>query len=139
MPMKSHRAPARPPVEQDSTRARENPLDPRGLLSLGFALYGGARMPDVKMVHAETDEGLRVWLRDQGGAGAIADPDGTVREYGPRSLWEEVGAAHAEYVDLGRPEPEAFGLTVGPERAQVWLEGPGQVIAPITAGTPRGT
>ncbi|MGH3313068.1 MAG: methyltransferase domain-containing protein [Streptomyces sp.] len=132
MPMRSHRAGPRAPVEQDSARERANPLDPRQLLSLSFALYGGARMPDVKMVHAATDDGVRVWLRDRDGSGAIADPDGTVREYGPRGLWAEVEAAHAEYVDLGEPAADAFGLTVGQEGEQVWPGGPEAVIRPAT-------
>ncbi|NLU76191.1 methyltransferase domain-containing protein [Streptomyces sp. HNM0575] len=135
MPMKSHRAPAAVPVDQDSARSYESALDPRELLTLGFALYGGARLPDLKLVHAvqgDSEDTTRVWLMDRHGSGAIADVGEPVVQFGPRDLWREVEATHGEYVDLGRPESEQFGLTVSPEGHQVWLGGPDQVIRPIT-------
>ncbi|OEU86848.1 methyltransferase [Streptomyces abyssalis] len=139
MPMRSHRLPAAVPVDQETPpRTAESSVDPRSLLTLGFALYGGARLPDVKLVHGETEGGVRVWLTDRAGSGAIADVGDPVWQYGPRDLWSEVEAAHAEYVDLGRPEPEAFGLTVSPQGERVWLVGPDQVIRPVSADTAEG-
>jgi protein-L-isoaspartate(D-aspartate) O-methyltransferase len=135
MPMKSHRAPASAPVDQDSARTYESALDPRELLPLGCALYGGARLPDVKLVHARqgsTEDSVRVWLMDRHGSGAIADAGEPVVQYGPRDLWREVEAAHREYAALGRPEPEEFGLTVDPEGEHVWLGEPDCVMRPAT-------
>lgn len=135
MPMKSHRLPPPGPVDQTSVQEIATELDPRQLLTLGFALYGGARLPDVRLVHAQqgdSEDTVRVWVMDRRGSGAIADVGDPVTQFGPRDLWGEVEAAHAEYVDLGRPEAEAFGLTVGPDGAHVWLGGPDAVIRPVT-------
>ncbi|MCH6161039.1 hypothetical protein [Streptomyces marispadix] len=52
MPMKSHRPPTPAPVEEHSARPYESALDPRESLPLGFALYGGTRLPGMKLVHA---------------------------------------------------------------------------------------
>lgn len=141
MPMKSHRAAAAVPVDQKEARSHRSALDPRSLLTLGFALYGGARLPDVKLVHARHGDGgdsVRVWLMDRHGSAAIADLGEPVVEYGSRNLWRAVEAVYGEYVELGRPEPEAFGLTVGGEGEQVWISSPDQIIAPLRAATTDG-
>lgn len=132
MPMRSHRLPPAPSVDQEEPpRTVQAAVDPRSLLTLGFALYGGARLPEVKLVHARTGAGCRVWLMDRAGSGAMADADAAVWQYGPRDLWSEVEAAHREYVGLGRPEPHTFGLTVGLGGEEVWIGGPDQVIRPV--------
>ncbi|MEV0262410.1 methyltransferase domain-containing protein [Streptomyces sp. NPDC050617] len=129
MPMKSHRpaAPARP-VDQSTARSVASGIGLRDLLSLGFALYAGAMLPGVSMVHAETGGADRVWLMDQDGSGAIADAGEPVWQYGPRDLWSEVEAAYGGYLDLGEPPAPAFGMTVGPGGGQTWLHTPDQVI-----------
>ncbi|MEU7045585.1 methyltransferase domain-containing protein [Streptomyces varsoviensis] len=129
MPMKSHRAvPSGHPVDQSTARPADSDLDPRALLNLGFALYAGAALPGVSMVHAETGGTDRVWLLDRAGSGAIADAGEPVWQYGPRSLWTEVESAHSTYRALGEPPPTAFGLTVGPTGQHTWLHTPDQVI-----------
>ncbi|HEU5155985.1 MAG TPA: methyltransferase domain-containing protein [Streptosporangiaceae bacterium] len=41
---------------------------------------------------------------------------------GRRELWQEVEAAHRWWAEMGRPPAERFGLTVGPDGYQVWLD-----------------
>ncbi|MHC3388512.1 methyltransferase domain-containing protein [Streptomyces lavendulocolor] len=45
MHMRSHRPPPPAPVDDTTVRPVEAAVDPRDMLSLGFALYAGARMP----------------------------------------------------------------------------------------------
>lgn len=43
---------------------------------------------------------------------------------GRRDLWAEIEAAYRWWTDEGRPTAERFGLTVGPDAQQVWLDSP---------------
>jgi protein-L-isoaspartate(D-aspartate) O-methyltransferase len=140
MPMRSHRRVPAAPVDQETPpRARETAVDPRSLLTLGFALYGGARLPDVRLVHAEDGESVRVWLTDTAGSGAMAELGDQVWQYGPRDLWSEVESVYAEYDDLGQPRAAAFGLTVSPRGQHMWLGTPyGRVRAALRTA-PKAT
>lgn len=52
--------------------------------------------------------------------------DGTyhVRQGGPQRLWDRVEALHNEWITLGQPPRERFGLTVTRDSHTVWLEDP---------------
>ena len=39
----------------------------------------------------------------------------TVRQFGPRRLWDEVDAAYRWWRDAGGPAPDRYTLTVGPD------------------------
>ncbi|GII90448.1 methyltransferase domain-containing protein [Sinosporangium siamense] len=57
----------------------------------------------------------------------------TVTQYGSRRLWEELEAAYLEWIRLGRPARDRFGLTVSAGAGiDIWLDTPGQRIAPIS-------
>lgn len=130
MPMRSHRAKPKRPVDTSQVSSRRTELLPSRLLSLGFALYAGARLPDLSMVDGESGAGrTRVWLTDLDGSGAIADEDGGVSVFGPRDLWDELFAVHTEYVEIGRPAAGEFGLTVGPDGDRVWVQHPDLVVS----------
>ena len=131
MPMRSHRTGGGgAAVDATSPRSRwTTGPGPRALLTLPFALYAGARMPGVSLV-AGADAGggeVRVWLRDKGGSGAVADAE-SVTGFGPRDLWGEVERVHEEFLRLGSPAAGDFGLTVSPAGDQVWLRAPEGVI-----------
>jgi protein-L-isoaspartate(D-aspartate) O-methyltransferase len=136
MPMRSHR-PADPlPVDQASHRVTGARVDPRDLLTLGFALYAGTRLPGVRMWHANRDGGAEVWLQDPDGCAASAATGEAAHEYGVRSLWQEVERVHEEYVALGSPEARDFGLTVTARGQHVWLHHPERIIEPAPVREP---
>ncbi|MFD0420590.1 methyltransferase domain-containing protein [Streptomyces parvus] len=132
MPMRSHRVPDLHEV-RGKGRARAAGLDPAQLLDLGFALYAGARLPGVRLIHKGTGEGVQVWATRENGAGAAAATGEEVWQYGPGLLWEEIEQTWWEYESAGRPDADQFGLTVTDRGQQVWLRDPREVIRPVRA------
>ncbi|MFJ9528436.1 methyltransferase domain-containing protein [Streptomyces cyaneofuscatus] len=129
MPMRSHRIPDLHEV-RGKGRAQAAGLDPARLLDLGFALYAGARLPGVRLIHQDTPEGVQVWVTREHGAAATAATGQKVWQYGPGLLWEEIEQTWWEYETAGRPDAEQFGLTVTDRGQQVWLRDPSAVIRP---------
>ncbi|MGA5407206.1 methyltransferase domain-containing protein [Streptomyces lavendulocolor] len=137
MPMRSHR-PADPlPVDRASHRVADARVDPGELLTLGFAVYAGTRLPAVRMWHADRDGGAEVWLQDPDGCAASAATGEAAHEYGVRNLWQEVERVHEEYLALGSPGAHDFGLTVTAHGQRVWLHHPGRIIEPAPVHRPR--
>ncbi|MFE2291226.1 methyltransferase domain-containing protein [Streptomyces sp. NPDC059452] len=132
MPMRSHRTPDLHEV-RGKGRARAAGLDPARLLDLGFALYAGARLPGVRLIHQDIPGGVQVWATREDGAGATAATGEEVWQYGPGLLWEEIEQAWWEYASAGRPDAEQFGLTVTARGQHVWLRNPSTVIRPARA------
>lgn len=124
MPMRSHRPTAATAPDESTARAVDSDLDPRHLLSLGYALYAGARMPGVTMVAAQDGDHTQVWLHDPSGSAAVAASGEDAWQYGPRDLWREAEAAYNAFVALGRPQATDFGLTVTPDGQRLWLGDP---------------
>ncbi|MEU8563924.1 methyltransferase [Streptomyces cyaneofuscatus] len=132
MPMRSHRAPDLHEV-RGKGRARAAGLDPALVLDLGFALYAGARLPGVRLIHQDTSEGVQVWVTREDGGAATAATGEEVWQYGPGFLWEEIEQVWWEYEAVGRPDADQFGLTVTDRGQQVWLRDPSAVIWPARA------
>ncbi|MDP9616493.1 methyltransferase domain-containing protein [Streptomyces demainii] len=129
MPMRSHRAAGRPPVDTSTPRSRWATLDPSTVLTLPFALYAGARLPGVSLIQGEADGAVRVWLQDGKGSAAVADAE-AVTEFGQRDLWSEVERIHHDFAELGDVVVSDFGLTVSPHGQHLWLGAPAEVISP---------
>ncbi|MFB7400930.1 methyltransferase domain-containing protein [Streptomyces rubiginosohelvolus] len=129
MPMRAHRLPDHHEV-RGKGRARAAGLDPAQLLDLGFALYAGARLPGVRLIHKDTEEGVQVWVTREDGAGATAATGEEVWQYGPGFLWEEIEQTWWEYETEGRPDADQLGLTVTDRGQQVWLRDPSEIIRP---------
>ncbi|MFB4424869.1 methyltransferase domain-containing protein [Streptomyces sp. QL37] len=130
MPMRAHRAAVPHPVDGATGRSRSAGPDPAQFLRLGFALYAGARLPGVRLTHADTPAGVQVWASREDGAAAVAATEEEVWQYGPGFLWEEIEQTWLEYAALGHPEADRFGLTVTDRGQQVWLRDPHAVIEP---------
>ncbi|MFE7311876.1 methyltransferase domain-containing protein [Streptomyces sp. NPDC057555] len=128
MPMRSHRGGSSAAPDISHPRSRETAVPPQEMLTPGFALYAGARLPGTTLIEGRHEEALRVWASDGQGSGAIADADGTVTEFGERDLWHESETAWQEWDSLGRPAAEDFGLTVTTDREYVWLHTPDQPV-----------
>ncbi|MEV4879387.1 methyltransferase domain-containing protein [Streptomyces cyaneofuscatus] len=132
MPMRSHRAPDLHEV-QGKGRARAAGLDPVRILDLGFALYAGARLPGLRLIHQDTPEGVQVWATHEDGGAATAVTGEEVWQYGPGFLWEEIEQVWWEYETVGRPDADQFGLTVTDRGQHVWLRDLSAVIRPARA------
>ncbi|MFH9239731.1 methyltransferase [Streptomyces anulatus] len=132
MPMRAHRVPDLHDV-RGKGRARAAGLDPAQLLDLGFALYAGARLPGVRLIHQNTADGAQVWVTREDGGAATAATGEAVWQYGPGFLWEEIKQVWWEYESAGRPDAEQFGLTVTDRGQHVWLREPAEVIRPSRA------
>ncbi|MEU2907741.1 methyltransferase domain-containing protein [Streptomyces globisporus] len=137
MPMRAHRLPDLHDV-RGKGRSRAAGLDPAQLLDLGFALYAGARLPGVRLIHKDTEEGVQVWVTREDGAGATAATGEEVWRYGPGFLWGEIEQAWWEYESAGRSDAEQFGLTVTDRGQHVWLRDPSEVIGPGSGPIVRG-
>ena len=72
------------------------------------------------------------WLISSDGSWAFqrveSDGERVIREGGPQRLWTELEGAHARWHDWGRPEWDRFGLTITPDRRELWLDDPVNVI-----------
>ncbi len=89
--------------------------------------------PETSLAWEHDDEGhvaaVELWSAD--GAWARAEGE-TVRQAGPRLLWDAMEAAHELYVEHGRPDRERFGVTVTAEGQRIWLDAPSRPV-PVTA------
>ncbi|WP_214107373.1 hypothetical protein [Acrocarpospora catenulata] len=45
-----------------------------------------------------------------------------VTQYGERRLWSEVSDAYLQWVALGSPKYERFGLSIDPTGTRLWLD-----------------
>ncbi|MFG1999563.1 protein-L-isoaspartate(D-aspartate) O-methyltransferase [Spirillospora sp. NPDC048911] len=115
-------------------------LDPRSVIaqSPGAEVAIAALVPDVRShLEAAPDGSYRIWAIENRAdepswAAANFEPgraDHTVRQYGPRRLWDEVENAYLQWVTWGAPARERFGLTVGAASQKVWLDRPDHVLA----------
>ncbi|MFC4611994.1 methyltransferase domain-containing protein [Streptomyces maoxianensis] len=130
MAMRSHRLGAGTPVDSSTARSRKAGPDPAGMLTLGFALYAGARLPGVSMWHSEKPGHVQVWASRRDGSAATAATGEDVWQYGTANLWEEIEQVLLEYSALGSPGTEDFGLTVDSDGQHVWLREPRSRVQP---------
>ncbi|MGW7292523.1 methyltransferase domain-containing protein [Streptomyces xiamenensis] len=116
--------------DQESTSS----ADPRQVLahSPGRTAFMCGKLPSVSASGFEKEGGHFLGILHGGHSHAVVREDaaGVVRvtRRGPRDLWEEAIAAHAEWVALGSPDLDRFGLTVNPSGQHVWLDTPDQFI-----------
>lgn len=100
-----------------------------------FLFAAGVRLPAWRSrIAADPGGGRQVWLYDPAGTSwAVAalrdDGEGNpVYQAGDRSLWDEVEAAYAWWVEQGEPGVTRFGLTVDQGGQRVWLDEPGNPV-----------
>ncbi|MCF6525437.1 methyltransferase domain-containing protein [Streptomyces sp. JJ36] len=91
----------------------------------------GAQVPDLFCrVEWGRSGAYRLWLLEMSGRSwATADyaqgrTEYPVVEYGPRRLWREAEAVMSWWREQGEPRFARYGLTVTPQRQQVWLDLP---------------
>jgi methyltransferase of ATP-grasp peptide maturase system len=84
-----------------------------------FEFFAGLELPNVvalgdHLLHADGS-----WARHR-----TRDGEHVVEQGGPRNLWDDVERAHGEWLALGRPSRDRFGITVTPEAQEFWLDSP---------------
>ncbi|SHF02973.1 methyltransferase domain-containing protein [Streptoalloteichus hindustanus] len=91
------------------------------------AMIIGLRVPRCYLTVEDPDDDHRRYELHDVGSGSWAAVDlvrgehpWTVRQLGPRRLWDEVTAAHAWWTSEGRPGPEHLTLTIDTEGGH-WL------------------
>jgi protein-L-isoaspartate(D-aspartate) O-methyltransferase len=49
-----------------------------------------------------------------------------VTPYGERRLWDELSAAYTQWLSLGSPKDDRFGMTIDPSGGHLWLDHPAE-------------
>ncbi|GAA0911951.1 methyltransferase domain-containing protein [Streptomyces thermoalcalitolerans] len=122
------------PGDPETAGRRPTGLDPSAVswtnafpFLVSLVLPGVATSTDLDDDRRVT--GCRLWTPD--GSWARVD-DGTVRQFGPRRLWDAVEAAHGWWEENGRPERERFGIVLDREGQRLWLDEPGHLVPDFT-------
>jgi methyltransferase of ATP-grasp peptide maturase system len=126
MPLRAHRLTRTAQLDETTGAIRRTTLSAEELVSprSRFEFYAGLLLPGVTAtsgpqgaVRLEHPDGS--WVRHPGGRGPH-----DVRQGGARNLWDIVEQAYEEWQSLGRPARDRFGLTVRPDRQDLWLDDP---------------
>ncbi len=125
--------------EHEHATVTETDTHPAEVASGGYALGAiiaiGTRVGDCRKGYfpskiPHSNDGT-LWLTDHD-SGSWArlcydhdhGPPYLVRQYGPRKLWDEVEAAHAWWVDQGRPDADRWRFSVTPQGQRIELTSP---------------
>ncbi|WP_269855792.1 methyltransferase domain-containing protein [Streptomyces sp. RPT161] len=113
-------------------RTDSSDADPRELVQDDALFFASLHLPHASLVWCNADDGsdeATLWLlaNDKRSWATIeyapGQPAYGTEQFGPRNLW-----AHRRWKALGRPERSRFGLTVGAQGQQVWLDEPRNTI-----------
>ncbi|MFD7072332.1 ATP-grasp peptide maturase system methyltransferase [Streptomyces sp. NPDC059913] len=111
-------------------KARETPYGPELLTLPDSGFVAQVVMPNARYFTMRDDDGTEhtyvldtendsfAVLTAQAGGGS------TVRQGGPHALWDDLEKAMALWHAAGSPPATGFGVTVTPDRQQVWLGSP---------------
>ncbi len=124
--IRSHRHAARTSTTLDASTLVDNDSF-RFLLQLHLRSARSFRPAKVHDPRTRTSQhGIFVEASDGSHAEVITDPepDGQhpVIQAGPRRLWDSVEAAHQLWQQLGRPDPDRFGIVANPTTQFVWSD-----------------
>ncbi|GGM35919.1 hypothetical protein GCM10012275_03980 [Longimycelium tulufanense] len=95
-------------------------------------------VPSCAWNHIEHDGKHELWFVDPTGPSwAVASYDAepgarTVRQHGPRRLWDEIETAYRNWSALGKPAFDRYGITVTARSQAVWLDEPDNIVAEST-------
>lgn len=136
MPLRSPEQPFRQLPELSSRAVHEagegrtTRLAPAVLRERGraFAFFAQLAMPGTESGHVKvtdgpmyfclTDPHTGAWARVEAAPGDPA-AEREVTQGGDRRLWDELEAAHEQWLQLGQPRPEDFSILVTPDAGQV--------------------
>nr|WP_225957921.1 methyltransferase domain-containing protein [Amycolatopsis lexingtonensis] len=114
----------------EAGKSRTTRLAPGALRERGrvFAFFAQLAMPGTESGHVKVTDGPIYFCVTDPGTGAWArvevtpgDPaaDRQVTQGGDRQLWDELEAAHEQWLRLGQPRPEDFTILIRPGGEQV--------------------
>ncbi|SFK36344.1 protein-L-isoaspartate(D-aspartate) O-methyltransferase [Streptomyces pini] len=113
------------PGEPASPTERRSALGLAELGEEGFRFVQSLVLPGIGDANEVDDEGNTIGYRMWGLDGSWAHVEGsTVRQSGPRRLWDAVEEAHTWFESHGRPARERFGVTIAPDGQRFWLDEP---------------
>lgn len=107
-------------------------VDPDGAFTIGLHLSGVQH--SIAYDDPDTYELLLYEVASESWAAVRVTPECaangefSVRQHGPRPLWTEVEAAHAWWLDNGKPVRTRYGLTVAADGQRAWLDDPGNTV-----------
>jgi hypothetical protein len=98
------------------------------------AFYLSLRTWPYKIIRFTPDDGntgLQTWGRSiDGSTFALVRTEDTTNVTASGPLWAALDTAYAEWHELGRPQRDRFGLTVG-EQQWVWLDNPDNAVVEL--------
>jgi methyltransferase of ATP-grasp peptide maturase system len=128
MPLRAHRladvGDLLATVHPNGERARPTELSIRAALSPSsrFEFFAGLALPQTTPVVDPAEPSATFLVHPDG---SWVRHDGyLVTQGGPRPLWDLLEAAHHDWRSLGEPTRERFGLTITPDRQELWLDEP---------------
>ena len=89
-----------------------------------FEFFAGLARPDVQ---ATQPDDHHTWLVHPDGSWVLHRTrrgERRVSQGGPRRLWDLAEHGYQQWRDLGEPRRDRFGLTVTPDRQDLWLDAP---------------
>ncbi|MEU1719773.1 methyltransferase domain-containing protein [Nonomuraea sp. NPDC005692] len=134
MTLRSQRPVYHPDPDGAEPRESTTRVDPRMIAHappgarLAVAALTGLRL-DIR----EEPGRFLAWVSGGPGEKALAvwedgQDEYTLFELGDRPVWDEAVAAYFQWVRLGEPRRDRFGMTVSPQGQQYWIDSPARVL-----------
>lgn len=115
------------PIDARTVRTRPSEIGSDALRTPGLSLLIWHRLPGI---NAFPDAGgTRITTPDGSWAEITRTTSARVDYGGPADIWAQAEQAHHWWIEHGRPGVEAFGLTVTPDRQDLWYAGRGNPAA----------
>ncbi|MDA2809538.1 ASCH domain-containing protein [Nocardiopsis sp. RSe5-2] len=135
MPTRSHHSPTALHLYRQVSEDQENAatveradVDLNAVLDTPDIRFFVALRSDVEELGVRyPDHPAERWLLAPDGSWAFATTEAgrpTVRQGGGRRLFDEVAALYTEWIELGEPARDTFGLTVSPDSHVIWQGSP---------------
>jgi hypothetical protein len=119
------------PDDFDTTADRDHTnVDLADLLGEHARFGIGLRVPDCRLAWDLGEDGYlsTLWLLAPDSWASVHDS--TIRQAGPRRLFDEVISAYTWWQHASRPHRDQYGITITPAGQSVWLDDPSRPVIP---------